>query len=113
MPGVRIGGLAPGAEAPQYLGERIAEDPTKTRFGLPFQAFAMADRFTKVLQRNASVRSRYDQFVRAAAKRGRGEGLVGAAQDLRDFVGGVASFIASDPEAAEEMRSEEAAAAQP
>lgn len=103
VPGLRIGGLAPGAEAPQYLGERIAEDPTQTRFGLPFQAFAMADRFTKVLQRNASVRSRYDQFVRAAAKRGRGD-------DLKGFIQDVASFIANDAEAAEEMRNAEAAA---
>ncbi len=103
VPGLRVGGLAPGSQAPQYLGERIAEDPTQTRFGLPFQAFAMADRFTKVLQRNASVRSRYDQFVRAAAKRGRGE-------DLKGFIQDVASFIANDPEAAEEMRNAEAAA---
>lgn len=102
VPGVRVGGLAPGAEAPQYLGERLAENPTQTRFGLPFQAFAMADRFTRVLQRNMNVRSRYDQFVRGAAKRGRGE-------DLKGFMQDVARFIASDPEAMEEMRNEEAA----
>lgn len=106
VPGLRVGGLAPGAEAPQYLGERIAEDPTQTRFGLPFQAFAMADRFTRVLQRNANVRSRYNEFVRAAAKRGRGE-------DLQGFFGDVARFIVGDPEAASEMKEMEAAAAAP
>jgi hypothetical protein len=111
VPGLRVGGLAPGAEAPQYLGERIAEDPTQTRFGLPFQAFAMADRFTRVLQRNASVRSRYDRFVRGAAKRGRGEDLGGFLrdEDLGGFLRDVASFIAGDEEAAEEMKNEEAA----
>jgi hypothetical protein len=106
IPGIRLGGLAPGAEAPRYLGERVAEDPTQTRFGLPFQAFAMADRFTKVLQRNSSVRSRYDQFVRGAAKRGRGE-------DLKGFVQDIAKFIFNDPEATEEMRKAEAAATAP
>jgi hypothetical protein len=102
VPGLRIGGLTPGAEAPRYLGERVAEDPTQTRLGLPFQAFAMADRFARVLQRNANVRSRYDQFVRSAAKRGRGE-------DLQGFFRDVANFIASDEEAAADMKAAETA----
>ena len=103
VPGLRIGGLTPGAEAPRYLGERVAEDPTQTRLGLPFQAFAMADRFARVLQRNANVKSRYDQFVRSAAKRGRGE-------DLRGFFQDVANFIAGDEEAAANMKAEEVGA---
>jgi hypothetical protein len=103
VPGLRIGGLTPGAEAPRYLGERVAEDPTQTRLGLPFQAFAMADRFARVLQRNANVKSRYDQFVRSAAKRGRGEDLQGFFQD-------VANFIAGDEEAAANMKAEEVGA---
>jgi hypothetical protein len=104
VPGLRVGGLTPGAEAPRYLGERVAEDPTQTRLGLPFQAFAMADRFARVLRRNANVKSRYDQFVRSAAKRGRGE-------DLRGFFQDVASFIEGDEEAAANMRAAEAAEA--
>jgi hypothetical protein len=102
VPGLRVGGLTPGAEAPRYLGERVAEDPTQTRLGLPFQAFAMADRFARVLQRNANVKSRYDQFVRSAAKRGRGK-------DLRGFFQDVASFIEGDEEAAANMKAAEAA----
>ena len=61
----------------------------------------MADRFARVLQRNANVKSRYDQFVRSAAKRGRGE-------DLQGFFRDVANFIAGDEEAAADMKAAEA-----
>ncbi len=67
-PGSMIGGRIVEQQTPQFLGQQSALDPRQTRYARPFQALAIQDAFTKVLERNlADTSSRWAAF-RAAAK---------------------------------------------
>jgi hypothetical protein len=67
-PGSMIGGRIVEQQTPEFLGKRSAQDPRQSGFNKPFQALAVQDAFTKVLERNlADTNSRWAAF-RAAAK---------------------------------------------